>query len=83
MLTLSLVHIADDSKGFSTAFDSIFESLEQWANFLSPFGVLIWEMISLIVMGTQVEWHFKQLRGCGEQRCHHGDSLAKFNRVKN
>jgi hypothetical protein len=29
MLTLSLVHIADDSKGFSTAFDSIFESLEQ------------------------------------------------------
>jgi membrane associated rhomboid family serine protease len=48
------------------------------------FGELLWEMISLIVMGTQLEQVFKQSRCCGEWQCHHGGSaVAKFNRVKN
>jgi hypothetical protein len=34
-------------------------------------------------MGTLLEWLFKQSRGCGEQQCHHGESVAKINPVKN
>jgi hypothetical protein len=34
-------------------------------------------------MGTQLEWLLKQSRGCGEQQCHHGESVAKFNHMKN